>query len=196
MSIKGAMIAASVAGLFTMGLAGVASAKKSDVMCSGVNACKGQSSCKGGDESCKGKNGCKGQGNMKSEQGRLRDQGRKGRQVARARPAAPGAPPVARSRPRGVARRPHEANSDTESVPELGTRGWGSAASTMRTSWRTSRRSTGSRRSVRTSWSPEVTRGGCWKRFGVTTRSSCTACRCRSDRPIHSTRAISTRSIC
>jgi hypothetical protein len=53
MSIKGAMIAASVAGLFTMGVAGMASAKKGDdVMCTGVNACKG-------------KNGCKGQGNMK-----------------------------------------------------------------------------------------------------------------------------------
>ncbi len=66
MSIKGAMIAASVAGLFTMGVTGVASAKKGDgVMCSGVNACKGQSACKGGDNACKGKNGCKGQGNMK-----------------------------------------------------------------------------------------------------------------------------------
>jgi hypothetical protein len=69
MSIKGAMIAASVAGLFTMGVAGVASAKSDkkgdDVMCSGVNACKGQSACKGGDNACKGKNGCKGQGNMK-----------------------------------------------------------------------------------------------------------------------------------
>ena len=70
MSIKGAMIAASVAGLFTMGVAGMASAKDSgkkgdDVMCSGVNACKGQSACKGGDNACKGKNGCKGQGNMK-----------------------------------------------------------------------------------------------------------------------------------
>jgi hypothetical protein len=65
MSIKGAMIAASVAGLFTMGFAGVASAKKGDVMCSGVNACKGQSACKGGDNACKGKNGCKGQGNLK-----------------------------------------------------------------------------------------------------------------------------------
>ena len=66
MSIKGAMIAASVAGMFAMGASGVASAKKGeDVMCSGVNACKGQSACKGGDNACKGKNGCKGQGNMK-----------------------------------------------------------------------------------------------------------------------------------
>ena len=55
MSIKGAMIAASVAGLFTMGVAGMASAKKGDdVLCSGVNACKGQSACKGGDNACKG----------------------------------------------------------------------------------------------------------------------------------------------
>lgn len=66
MTIKGAMIAASVAGLFTMGAAGVASAKKGDeVLCSGVNACKGQSACKGASNACKGQNGCKGQGNLK-----------------------------------------------------------------------------------------------------------------------------------
>jgi len=66
MSIKGAMIAASVAGLFAVGASSVAFAKKGDeVMCSGVNACKGLSACKGGDNACKGKNGCKGQGNMK-----------------------------------------------------------------------------------------------------------------------------------
>jgi hypothetical protein len=63
---KGAIIAASVAGLFTMGAAAVASAKSGDeVMCHGVNACKGQSGCKGADNACKGQNGCKGQGNMK-----------------------------------------------------------------------------------------------------------------------------------
>jgi hypothetical protein len=64
--VKGAMIAASVAGLFTMGAAGVASAKSSDqVMCAGVNACKGQSACKGANNACKGQNGCKGQGQVK-----------------------------------------------------------------------------------------------------------------------------------
>ena len=69
MSIKGAMIAASVAGMFAMGAAGVASAadKKGDeVMCSGVNSCKGMGSCKGAGHACAGKNGCKGQGNMKT----------------------------------------------------------------------------------------------------------------------------------
>ncbi len=66
MTIKGAMIAASVAGLFTMGAAAVASAKASDeVMCHGVNACKGQGGCKGASNACKGQNGCKGQGNVK-----------------------------------------------------------------------------------------------------------------------------------
>ena len=78
MSIKGAMIAASVAGLFTMGVAGMASAKKGDdVMCSGVNACKGQSACKGGDNACKGKNGCKGQGNMKMSKADCAEKGGK-----------------------------------------------------------------------------------------------------------------------
>ena len=67
MSIKGAMIAASVAGLFATGISGVASAKKGEeVMCSGINACKGQSSCHGAANACAGKNGCKGQGNMKT----------------------------------------------------------------------------------------------------------------------------------
>jgi hypothetical protein len=69
MSIKGAMIAASVAGLFATGVSGIASAadkKGEEVMCAGINACKGQSSCKGGSNACAGKNGCKGQGNMKT----------------------------------------------------------------------------------------------------------------------------------
>jgi uncharacterized membrane protein len=68
MSIKGAMIAASVAGMFAMGAAPIASAadkKGDDVSCHGVNACKGQSSCHGAGNACAGKNGCKGQGNMK-----------------------------------------------------------------------------------------------------------------------------------
>jgi hypothetical protein len=68
MSIKGAkgmMIAASVAGLFTMGAAGVASAAKKggDVTCSGINSCKGTGSCHGAGHACAGQNGCKGQGN-------------------------------------------------------------------------------------------------------------------------------------
>jgi hypothetical protein len=69
MSIKGAMIAASVAGLFAAGASGVASAapkKGEEVMCAGINSCKGQSSCHGAGNACAGKNGCKGQGNMKT----------------------------------------------------------------------------------------------------------------------------------
>ena len=68
MNIKGAMIAASVAGMFAMGAARVASAadkKGEEVNCHGINGCKGQSSCHGAGNACAGKNGCKGQGNMK-----------------------------------------------------------------------------------------------------------------------------------
>lgn len=68
MSIKGAMIAASVAGLFATGVSGLAGAadkKGEEVMCAGVNACKGQSACKGAGNACAGKNGCKGHGNLK-----------------------------------------------------------------------------------------------------------------------------------
>ena len=63
MSIKGAMIAASVAGLFAMGASGVASAKSGEeVMCDGVNACKGTGACKSKANACKGQNSCKGAG--------------------------------------------------------------------------------------------------------------------------------------
>ena len=67
MTIKGAMIAASVAGLFAAGVAGTPSAKAGEeVTCSGINSCKGKGSCHGGGHSCAGQNGCKGQGNTKT----------------------------------------------------------------------------------------------------------------------------------
>jgi hypothetical protein len=67
MTIKGALIAASVAGMFAAGAPLVASAADSDeVVCSGINACKGQGSCAGKGHSCAGKNACKGQGNTKT----------------------------------------------------------------------------------------------------------------------------------
>jgi hypothetical protein len=69
MSIKGAMIAASVAGMFAMGASGLASAgdkKGESVTCAGINSCKGQGSCHGAGHACAGKNGCKGQGNTKT----------------------------------------------------------------------------------------------------------------------------------
>ena len=67
MTIKGAMIAASVAGLFAAGVAGIPSAKAGEeVTCSGINACKGKGSCHGGANSCAGQNACKGKGNTKT----------------------------------------------------------------------------------------------------------------------------------
>jgi uncharacterized membrane protein len=68
MTIKGAMIAASVAGMFAAGASGIASAKEGaakggdDVACNGVNSCKGKGSCHGANNACAGQNGCKGQG--------------------------------------------------------------------------------------------------------------------------------------
>ncbi len=65
MSIKGMMIAASVAGLFAAGASGVASAKEGgQVICEGINSCKGTGSCKGAGHGCAGQNGCKGQGHV------------------------------------------------------------------------------------------------------------------------------------
>ena len=67
MTIKGAMIAASVAGLFAAGMAGTPSAKAGEeVTCSGINACKGKGSCHGAANSCAGQNACKGKGNTKT----------------------------------------------------------------------------------------------------------------------------------
>ena len=67
MTIKGAMIAASVAGLFAAGVAGTPSAKAGEeVTCSGINSCKGKGSCHGAANSCAGQNACKGKGNTKT----------------------------------------------------------------------------------------------------------------------------------
>jgi uncharacterized membrane protein len=70
-TLKGALIAAAVAGLFAANasLAGDESKtikKEADeVKCSGINACKGKGSCAGAGHECAGKNGCKGQGWVK-----------------------------------------------------------------------------------------------------------------------------------
>jgi hypothetical protein len=67
MTIKGMMIAASVAGLFAAAAPAVAAAKKGEeVMCDGINSCKGTGSCHGAGHSCAGQNGCKGQGHTKT----------------------------------------------------------------------------------------------------------------------------------
>jgi len=63
MTIKGAMVAATVAGLFAAAVPGIASAKKGgSVSCAGVNECKGKGACKSATNDCKGKNECKGKG--------------------------------------------------------------------------------------------------------------------------------------
>ncbi len=63
--LKGALIAAAVAGLFAAGSAMAADEAKgaaAGVKCVGSNACKGHGACGGAGHDCAGKNACKGQG--------------------------------------------------------------------------------------------------------------------------------------
>jgi hypothetical protein len=68
MNMKGALVAASVAGMFASALPLVASADKTadEVKCDGANACKGKGACSGAGHDCAGKNGCKGKGFIKT----------------------------------------------------------------------------------------------------------------------------------
>jgi hypothetical protein len=90
MKNKGALIAASVAGLFGAAATGSARAAEErqpvadqQVLCQGINSCKGQSACAGAGHACAGKNGCKGQGAMKTS---AKDCETKGGKVAPAKP--------------------------------------------------------------------------------------------------------------
>ena len=64
MTVKGAIVASAVAGLFAATMPAVAHAKDAagKVKCSGTNSCKGKSACKSAASSCKGMNECKGKG--------------------------------------------------------------------------------------------------------------------------------------
>jgi hypothetical protein len=76
MTIKGAMVAAAVAGLFATGTPAVVHAKAGKkVNCTGVNDCKGKGSCKSATNECKGKNDCKGKGMMKMSEKDCTDKG-------------------------------------------------------------------------------------------------------------------------
>ena len=68
MNVKGALVLASVAGLFASALPLTASADKAggDVQCDGANSCKGTGACAGKGHDCSGKNTCKGQGFIKT----------------------------------------------------------------------------------------------------------------------------------
>ena len=67
MTVKGAIVASAVAGLFATAMPAIAHAKDSGkVKCSGINDCKGKSACKSATNSCKGQNDCKGKGWIES----------------------------------------------------------------------------------------------------------------------------------
>ncbi len=65
MTKKGALVAAAVAGMFSMGVPLIASAEEGGVVCHGGNACKGKSACHTATTSCAGTNACKGKGWIK-----------------------------------------------------------------------------------------------------------------------------------
>ena len=81
MNIKGAMIAASVAGMFAMGASGVASAKKGgeEISCSGINSCKGTELVPRRRQRLRWQERVQGAGDHQDLEGRLRGQGREGR---------------------------------------------------------------------------------------------------------------------
>ncbi len=67
MTVKGALVASAVAGLFAAAMPAVVHAKDTGkVKCSGINSCKGTGACKSATSSCKGMNDCKGKGWIES----------------------------------------------------------------------------------------------------------------------------------
>jgi len=63
MTVKGAIVASAVAGLFAAATPAVVHAKGGGkVKCAGINDCKGKGACKSATSSCKGMNDCKGKG--------------------------------------------------------------------------------------------------------------------------------------
>jgi hypothetical protein len=78
MTIKGALVAASVAGLFAAATPSFAADTTSGkIKCQGVNACAGKGGCKSAANECKGKNGCKGKGWMEITAKECAEQGGK-----------------------------------------------------------------------------------------------------------------------
>ena len=64
-NIRGLMLAAAAAALFTSGATFAAQptgTTEAKVHCGGVNSCKGTSDCKTAQNACKGQNSCKGVG--------------------------------------------------------------------------------------------------------------------------------------
>jgi DNA-binding transcriptional regulator YdaS (Cro superfamily) len=64
-SVKKAVLASAVAGLFLAGANAALAAEgatEGKVKCEGVNSCKGHGECKSAKHSCAGKNACSGQG--------------------------------------------------------------------------------------------------------------------------------------
>lgn len=69
MTMKGAFVAAAVAGLFASTVPAVAKAGSGGkVKCMGVNDCKGKADCKSATTSCKGQNDCKGKGYIETSE--------------------------------------------------------------------------------------------------------------------------------
>lgn len=80
-TLRGAVIASAVAGLFA-GAAGCKQEAKTQkegggaaVKCTGINECKGKGECNSASNSCSGQNACKGQGWLQVPEKECKDKG-------------------------------------------------------------------------------------------------------------------------
>jgi uncharacterized membrane protein len=82
-AVKGAVIAAAVAGLFSAGIAlaeqqaGTKGATEAKVHCEGINSCKGHGECAGVGHDCAGHNECKGKGWITTTESECKSKGGK-----------------------------------------------------------------------------------------------------------------------
>lgn len=79
-TVKGALIASVVAGMFGCASSQPASVAKSKeaasaVKCAGLNECKGKGACAGADNACKSVNSCKGKGWIETSERECLDKG-------------------------------------------------------------------------------------------------------------------------
>lgn len=78
-TVRGALIAGAVAGLFASGAAVAKDAKPKEaakvIHCGGVNECKGKGACSGADNACKSQNSCKGKGFIETTAKDCKDKG-------------------------------------------------------------------------------------------------------------------------
>jgi hypothetical protein len=81
MNVRGAAIAAAVAGLVAVAAPSLVHAQSGQadkkIRCEGINACKGKGACNTAKNGCSGQNACKGQGWVNATEKECKDKGGK-----------------------------------------------------------------------------------------------------------------------